>query len=306
MPVYGPERPQHPAAETGVSVASWVFGSILLAFVIAVFAFAPSELPEFKIRILAFSCALLAGLFGFFMTGDIGLRFTSVQTKAGKIVVRATGGLALFVLVLWWWFSSVAPIKQVESSLSVAEQAAKELVAQVSGPVRGAWENSDRSPEDRRKVVEDAPKAAQSLLLLSNDDLKPAWQIVKYEYAQQAFGMSASVWPDTSEMAKSTKRGYAEQCLKAGQKALDIMADAQAKYGHDKELTGAWDFAREEDEQDRVRYFMAICLCRLADVEKSKELQVQAQHWADQIAERFIEKWPINGNDEFTGCIKRP
>jgi hypothetical protein len=110
-------RPENSHARGGVSAASWIFGSILLGFIILVFAFAPSELRDFKVRILAFSCALVAGLFGFFMTGDVGLRFTSGQTKMGKFVVRATGGLALFVLVLLWWFSSSAPIKQIQRAI---------------------------------------------------------------------------------------------------------------------------------------------------------------------------------------------
>ncbi len=134
---------KHPSTGPGISAASWVFGSILLAFVIAVFVFAPSELPEFKIRILAFSCALLAGLFGFFMTGDIGLRFTSVQTKAGKIVVRATGGLALFVLVLWWWFSSAAPIKQIQQAL---KEERKLTTAEIN-------KNTDKSAQDVKNTI---------------------------------------------------------------------------------------------------------------------------------------------------------
>jgi hypothetical protein len=222
-----------------------------------------------------------------------------------------TFGIAALGIGAWVFVSVFATAdskKQAAepTNLSVAEKQAKELVAQVSGTIRGAWENSDRSPEDHRKVVENAPKAANSLLLLNDHDLKPAWQIVKYEYAQEAFGMSASVWPNTNKTSRLTKKGYGEECLKAGQKALDIMGEAQAKYGQDKEFTEAWDFALEEDEQDRVRYFMAICCCRLADVEKNTKLRAQAQQWIDRIGEQFIAKWPIKGNDEFTGCIRRP
>jgi hypothetical protein len=191
-------------------------------------------------------------------------------------------GILAWVLVSMLGTGSPSQANSNQTGLPVAEQEAKELVAQVSGPIRGAWENSDRSPEDRRNVQEEAPKAASSLLLLKNHDLKPAWQIIKYEYAQEAFGMSASVWSDVNETGRLTKKGYAEQCLDAGQKALDIMAEAQARYGHDKDFTEAWDFALQDNEQDRVRYFMAICSCRLADLEKNKNFRVQAQQWADK------------------------
>ncbi|HXP51025.1 MAG TPA: hypothetical protein VN922_13790, partial [Bacteroidia bacterium] len=135
-------QPEHPA-NSGISAASWIFGSILLVFIIAVFTFAPSELPQFKVRILAFSCALLAGLFGFFMTGDIGLRFTSVQTKAGKVVVRATGGLALFVLVLWWWSSPSAPIKQIKQAVDNAAQKT----------ILGVNQNTDKNASNVKETI---------------------------------------------------------------------------------------------------------------------------------------------------------
>jgi len=94
-----------------LSLPSWIFGSVLLVFVLGVFIFAPNELPEFKQRLLAFTCALLAGLFGIFLSGDLSLRLKAQQTKTGAILIRATGGSALFVLVLLWWTSTASPVK---------------------------------------------------------------------------------------------------------------------------------------------------------------------------------------------------
>jgi len=83
-------------------LASWIFGTLLLVFILGVFVFAPSSLPPFKQRLLAFICALLAGFFAFFFTGTIGVTWRGVQ---------ATGGIGAFVLVLWWWSSGLAPVK---------------------------------------------------------------------------------------------------------------------------------------------------------------------------------------------------
>lgn len=105
---------RRPAAKARhVSVGTWVFGALLLVFFVWVFAFGPNTLPEFRLRILAILSAMLAGLFGYFLTGDVGVKFDATrkgekaQVKWG---IKATGGFALFVIVLYWWFSPFAPI----------------------------------------------------------------------------------------------------------------------------------------------------------------------------------------------------
>jgi hypothetical protein len=92
------------------SLGTLIFGGLLLAFLFVVFAFAPPVLPDYKHRILALCAALLAGLFGWFLTGEIGLRIDALQSLFGDLKIRASGGLALFVLVLGWWLSPLAPV----------------------------------------------------------------------------------------------------------------------------------------------------------------------------------------------------
>ena len=84
------------------ALGTWIFGGLLLAFLFAVFAFAPSELPEFKHRILALCTALLAGLFGWFLSGEIGLGIEALKSRFSDLTIHAGGGMALFVLVLIW------------------------------------------------------------------------------------------------------------------------------------------------------------------------------------------------------------
>ena len=105
------ERPHSPMEVHSRLRASWIFGALLLIFVVCAYLFSPDTLPEYKQRILAFACALIAGLFGFFLTGDIGLEINSARSRIGTISIKATAGFAVFVLMLLWWFSPLAPVK---------------------------------------------------------------------------------------------------------------------------------------------------------------------------------------------------
>jgi hypothetical protein len=109
------------------SAASWVFGVLLLAFLVWVFVFAPDTLPEYKHRMLGVFLASLAGLFAFFLTGDIGLEIQSMQSRFGNLGVKATGGIGVFVLVLVWWWSPLAPIS-IEKKLSEIKQNTEKIV----------------------------------------------------------------------------------------------------------------------------------------------------------------------------------
>jgi hypothetical protein len=115
-----------------MSLPSWIFGSTLLAFILCVFGFAPASLPEFKQRILALACSLCAGLFAFFMTGDLGVKVSVAQSKVGKIAVNATGGLAAFVLVLWWWVSPLAPVTASKSVVDAINKASKQSTVAIT------------------------------------------------------------------------------------------------------------------------------------------------------------------------------
>jgi tetratricopeptide (TPR) repeat protein len=103
-----------------------VFGFLLFVFFICVFIFAPPELPEFKQRMLAVACALLSGLFAFFLTGEISLIIRPAKSKLGDFGIKASGGVAVFAVVLWWWLSPLAPIK-LEKRLEKVEGEQKSL-----------------------------------------------------------------------------------------------------------------------------------------------------------------------------------
>jgi len=116
------------------SSASWVFGLLLLIFLIWVFVFAPDTLPDYKQRMLGVFLALLGGLFAFFLTGDIGLEIQWIQSRFGELGIKATGGVAVFVLVLVWWWSPLAPIG-VEKKLDTILKETLRQTALVQNPV---------------------------------------------------------------------------------------------------------------------------------------------------------------------------
>ncbi|HET9225897.1 MAG TPA: hypothetical protein VFR31_04480, partial [Thermoanaerobaculia bacterium] len=96
------------------SLATWIFGGLFVAFLLAVFAFASPALPVFKQRILAISSALLAGLFVYFLTGDLGVSIQGGKGTLGRLAVKSSGGAAAFVLVLVWWLSPFSPVESAD------------------------------------------------------------------------------------------------------------------------------------------------------------------------------------------------
>lgn len=87
-----------------------ILGALLFAFFVAVFIWAPPQLPDFKQKMLAFASALLAGLASYFMTGNIQVAVSRNLSPAAKIGVRACGGIGVFVFALLWWFSPFARV----------------------------------------------------------------------------------------------------------------------------------------------------------------------------------------------------
>src|ERR1022692_3808292 len=88
--------------------ASWIFGGLFVAFILGVFAFGPEALPGYKQQLLAYICALLAGLFALFFTGA--LLLNAELPLAGKWTVQGGAGFGLFLIVLFWWQSPAALI----------------------------------------------------------------------------------------------------------------------------------------------------------------------------------------------------
>lgn len=98
------------------SLGSWIFGSITLLFLMGCFIFKRRKIHIWQERLLAFICAISSGLFAFFFTGRIFLAIEYELPQKATLTIQATGGLAIFVLVLFWWFKAGAsPTSKIPS-----------------------------------------------------------------------------------------------------------------------------------------------------------------------------------------------
>jgi hypothetical protein len=114
--------------------AAWVFGGVLLLFLMFVVV---ANMWGLKVdqtfhRVLGFLCATAAGFFGFFFSGSVALQITGTLAGA-NIAVQAFSGMALFVLMLWWWLSNPQILQKAEERLSRVEGDTEKLAASVEG-----------------------------------------------------------------------------------------------------------------------------------------------------------------------------
>src|ERR1041385_6560772 len=98
--------------QTGSKAASWIFGAILLAFLIYVFLAVPHPTPA-QCGLLRFLLSLTAGLFFLFFVGGLIL-----QGQLLGFSVGAGGGAAIFFLMQF----VVNPIPECSAKLSTGPE----------------------------------------------------------------------------------------------------------------------------------------------------------------------------------------
>jgi hypothetical protein len=142
-------------------IPSWVFGSLFTLFILGVFVFAPATLPEFKQKLLAYLCALLAGFFAFFFTGTLTVKVTGGQMGRNQFVVQAAGGLGAFALTLWWWTGGAAPVKPADEMLKQAPASIVSNPVQPNAAQSGGLAD-DSSSRNRGSTPVDSKKASSA------------------------------------------------------------------------------------------------------------------------------------------------
>jgi hypothetical protein len=152
------QQPDKATKSRHIMAGVWVFGSLLLAFFVYVFVFAPDILPAYKQRMLGVSLALLAGLMGWFLAGSLLVHFggdtnPASPPPAGRMPkIQSVGGMALFVLVLVWWWSPWSPIDIEPTSPAPNDQEHKAVT-----PLDASVAKPPERSRDERKTVDAAP-----------------------------------------------------------------------------------------------------------------------------------------------------
>lgn len=85
---------------------SAIIAYVLIAFLLIVFFSGPHELPQWKLQLLRFLASVAALVIGYIVAEPITLISEGKLPGIGKIVVRAMGGVVLFILVFFGWSSS--------------------------------------------------------------------------------------------------------------------------------------------------------------------------------------------------------
>lgn len=229
--------------------ASWVFGFLFFVFFVYIIIFAPSSLPEFKQRILAVFSALLSGLFAFFLTGEVVTQRQSPKTQFGKISMKATGGVAVFILVLWWWFSPFAPVSITEGIYRVrvtvldAQQIpvddAKVWSSIGNEPLRvaGGWQieiPAESRPLDGKVSIFASKKSAflaGKHELILKDDLNPAITVqMEKDRSAQVRGIVVDEKGNAIPGAKVSIAGYEKETVTTSAEG-NFVLQAHAAFG---------------------------------------------------------------------------
>jgi amino acid transporter len=87
-------------------------GALLLVFFALLYGAVPDRLPLLIQRLVGLTSALLVMLFVTLSLGEIGRRNKNFGIAAAKYTGLINGaGWVVFVLVLAWWFTRLAPIQ---------------------------------------------------------------------------------------------------------------------------------------------------------------------------------------------------
>jgi hypothetical protein len=149
-------------------VAAWVFGSLLLLFLMFFVLYPivknkPLTLDDTTGKILGFFCAAVAGLFGVFFTGTIVANLGGKGGSIGNIGAQATGGMALFLVVLFWWRSSHSPLQASGKDVAIGLQALARVfqgIDQHYPEIRQVVSKEERLPASDYRVVAEARNGA--------------------------------------------------------------------------------------------------------------------------------------------------
>lgn len=246
----GDEIPTRTSNKGNIVGASF-FGFLFACLIIYVVVFM-NCVDAGKLRIIEFSCALLAGLVGGFMSGELGLKWAP-DSPVGRVVIRGLGGMALFIATLIWWLTipPVSPCQPYRVRVNV--------VTEQNVPVSDfeIWNSIDNTPSQKSIYWEfEVPEAK-----------KPAdGKITVYAIKKSAYLSGQTVVELASNynqivalvLKKDTSARIKGQIQDAGGKL--VQGARVVAYGHETEATttgsdGRFDLPAHAASGERVQIY---------------------------------------------------
>ena len=192
---------------------------------------------------------------------------------------------------LGYWFPP-SKLLTPDENLTASEREVLRLKDETNS-LLASFTNGDESPADWHKTIEEGPKLVERLLLINDDQLRPAYRLVKYECAMYVTTMMAVTEPNL---------GYASDALDLGRKTEELVADVKRNYVKNKEYERAMGFVVNDSVDDRVHYLTATCLCQQAGVSGNADLKRQVNDRIAKVSRPFLEKYPVETNADFNPC----
>jgi hypothetical protein len=174
-------------------LASWIFGALTFAFLIFVYFFDHESVNH---PILRFMASICAGLFGFFLSGNIYITIvnTNILSKIGKLTIQAGGGFALFMVIWFTWPTSPSRIIDTQDLEQVPSLEQADLFIRRSG--------NDSKVEDYPLIHTQREISTDSIYPLKNqDDLKLVARFTRPVYWYL-------IWFDTKGVVKIVAGSY--------------------------------------------------------------------------------------------------
>ncbi|MBW3622730.1 MAG: hypothetical protein KY468_04895 [Armatimonadetes bacterium] len=120
---------------------------------------------------------------------------------------------------------------------------------------KGEYADPEIQKSVRSKIYDEAPRLADQMLLVSDQQLDFGYEILKYSYATLPLIMAASVSTHSSE-----KKDWSDQAIISSKKALALLEHAKDMLKNSKDPRGLYKWILEDSAIDRTRYYLAIAL----------------------------------------------
>lgn len=154
-------------------LATWIFGSLLLAFYLLAFFFGPPVLANYKYNMLGVISALLGGLFAYFLTGQIVSTSKGFLPGGSQLAVRATGGIGLAVVLLVWWGHGAGPLQSSSQAAAQLQEKVQQAVSDAqASKTKVSAPGSSKSASTSAKTVVLSPTVQQLAKSLAESDPK--------------------------------------------------------------------------------------------------------------------------------------